>query len=83
MYCGTNQVKSLFVVFFPFLKGMEITTSRVIIFLVTIAVLEVGHLSKFPGQALLVRPVLSTEQVWTKNMEAMPHCLTYFFFFCN
>lgn len=50
---------------------MEITASRVIIFLVTIAILEIGHLSEFPSSALLVRPVTCTEQVLTKNMRAM------------
>lgn len=69
MYCETNQVKYFF---FPFLKGMEITKSRVIIFLLTIIVLEIGHLSKFPSPALLVRPVPCTEQVWTKIWKLCP-----------
>lgn len=58
---------------------MEITTRRVIVFLMTILVLEIRHLSKFASPALLVRPVPCTEQVWTKNMEAMPICLTLTF----
>lgn len=50
---------------------MEITTNRVIIFLVTLTVLEIGRLSELPSPALLVRPVTCTEQVLTTNMGAM------------
>lgn len=50
---------------------MEITANRVIIFLVTITVLEIGRLSKFPSPALRVRPVICTEQVQTTNMGIM------------
>lgn len=50
---------------------MEITTNRVIIFLVTLIVLEIGRLSKLPSPALLVRPVTCTKQELTTNMQVM------------
>lgn len=50
---------------------MEITANCVIIFLVTITVLAIGRLSKFPSPALRVRPVICTEQVQTTNMGIM------------
>lgn len=73
--CLCNKANSGFLYPFSFLKGMEITTNGVTIFvlLVTLIILEVGNISQFPASpASPVSPVTCTVVIFTKNMGVVP-----------